>query len=266
MIKKYILIIFASFLFSCSTLPLSNSIDSSINTADRHIWIPPDENDLEQRRILQSEFDKIEQDIEVLFMKSKILDSDEIDMRAGIKKVFPNIESMDATISGMINQEKTHVAELGQRLDSIRLNSMAVESEVAKLNKSITPDPVFSSKDYFDAFLHFKKGHYIKSKQLFNKTLISNPPYLVTDNILFGLAMSQYRLGNISKVSKPLSRLISEYPNSEKWYMSHLVLALSLYKKREKSQALHILQNGLKKNPPHLIRAMFMNLSQLIQK
>jgi hypothetical protein len=48
--------------------------------------------------------------------------------------------------------------------------------------------------------------------------------------------------------------------------MSHLVLALSLYKKREKSQALHILQNGLKKNPPHLIRAMFMNLSQLIQK
>jgi len=173
---------------------------------------------------------------------------------------------MDATISGMINQEKTHVAELGQRLDSIRLNSKAVESEVAKLNKSITPDPVFSSKDYFDAFLHFKKGHYIKSKQLFNKTLISNPPYLVTDNILFGLAMSQYRLGNISKVSKPLSRLISEYPNSEKWYMSHLVLALSLYKKREKSQALHILQNGLKKNPPHFIRAMFMNLSQLIQK
>ena len=96
--------------------------------------------------------------------------------------------------------------------------------------------------------------------------IISNPPYLVTDNILFGLAMSQYRLGNISKVSKPLSRLISEYPNIEKWYMSHLVLALSLYKKREKSQALHILENGLKKNPPHLIRAMFMNLSQLIQK
>ena len=63
MIKKYILIVFASFLFSCSTLPLSNSIDSSINTADRHIWIPPDENDLEQRRILQSEFDKIEQGI-----------------------------------------------------------------------------------------------------------------------------------------------------------------------------------------------------------
>ena len=48
--------------------------------------------------------------------------------------------------------------------------------------------------------------------------------------------------------------------------MSHLVLALSLYKEREKSQALHILQNGLKKKPPHFIRSMFMNLSQLIQK
>jgi TolA-binding protein len=266
MIKKYILIIFASFIFGCSILSQSNSIDSSINTADRHIWVAPDENDLEQRRILQSRFDEIEHNIEVLFLKSEILDSEEINIRAGIKKFFPNIESMDATISGMINQEKTHVADLGQRLDSIRLNSKAVESKIAKLSKSITPDPVFSSKDYSDAFLHFKKGNYIKSKQLFKQTLISNPPYSVTDNILFGLAMSQYRLGNISKVSKPLSRLIFEYPDSEKWYMSHLVLALSLYKKREKSQALHILQNGLKKPPPHFIRSMFINLSELIQK
>ena len=266
MIKKYILITFASFVFGCSILSQSNSIDSSINTADRHIWVAPDENDLEQRRILQSRFNEIEHDIEVMFLKSEILSSDEIDMREGIKKFFPNIESMDTTISEMINQEKTHVADLGQRLDSVKRNSKAVESEVAKLTKSITPDPVFSSKDYFDAFLHFKKGHYIKSNKLFKKSLISNPPYSITDNILFGLAMSQYRLGNISKVSKPLSRLISEYPDSEKWYMSHLVLALSLYKKREKSQALHILQNGFIKNPPHFIRSMFVNLSQLIQK
>jgi len=48
--------------------------------------------------------------------------------------------------------------------------------------------------------------------------------------------------------------------------MSHLVLALSLYKKREKSQALHILQSGFNKNPPHFIKSMFINLSQLIQK
>jgi TolA-binding protein len=266
MIKKYILIIFVSFLFGCSVISQNKSIDSRINTADRHIWIPPDKNDLEQRRIVQSRFDEIEKSIESLFLKLANLDSDEIDMRGGIKKVIPNIESMDATVSGMINEEETHVADLDQQLNNIRLNSLAVENDVVKLNKSITPDPIFSRKDYIDAFIYFKKGHYAKSKNLFKKTLISNPPYLVTDNILFGLAMSQYRLGNISMVSKPLSRLISQYPDSEKWYMSHLVLALSLYKKREKSQALHILENGLKKTPPHFIRSMFMNLSQLIQK
>jgi TolA-binding protein len=266
MIKKCILITFVSFLLGCSIISQTNSIDSSINIADRHIWIPLNEEDLEQRRILQSKFDEIENDIEAIFLNLEVLDSEEINMRAEIKKVIPNIESMDTTVSGMIDEEKAHVADLNQRLDKIRLNSKAIESEVVSLNNSITPDPVFSSKDYINAFLNFKKGYYIKSANLFKKTLISNPPYLVTDNILFGLAMSHYRLGNISKVSKPLSRLISKYPDSEKWHMSHLVLALSLYKKREKSQALLVLENGLKKPPTHFIRSMFINLAQLIQK
>ena len=127
-------------------------------------------------------------------------------------------------------------------------------------------DPVFSSSEYIDAFVSFRKGQYANSANLFRKALQSNPPYELTDNLLFGLGMSQYRLGNISKVSKPLSRLISEYPDSEKWYMSHLVLALTHFKKREKSQALHALQKGLKKNPPYFIRSMFMNLNTLIHK
>jgi len=45
-----------------------------------------------------------------------------------------------------------------------------------------------------------------------------------------------------------------------------LVLALTHYKKREKSQALDVLEKGLKKNPPYFIRSMFMNLTQLIQR
>jgi len=266
MIKKLFFIFFASFLSGCSVSPQSQSIDSRINSADRHIWIPADENELEQRRILQARFDEIEKEIESLFLRLDVLDLDEINMRGGIKKTTPDIDSMDTTVSGMIKFEESRVNNLGQQLDDVRQNNKTFESEIERLSKTIKLDPVFSLREYIDAFVSFRKGRYANSANLLRKALQSNPPYELTDNLLFGLGMSQYRLGNISKVSKPLSRLISKYPDSEKWYMSHLVLALSHYKKREKSQALYILQKGLKKNPPYFIRSMFMNLNKLIHE
>ena len=266
MIKKLVLILFVSFLFGCSVSSHSQLNNISINTADRHIWIPSDENDLEQRRILQARFDEIEKEIESLFLRLNVLDSGEINMRGGTKKIPADMASMETTVSGMIKQEESRVNNLGQQLDHVRRNNKIFDSEVERLNQTITLDPVFSSSEYIDAFVSFRKGQYAKSANLFGKALESNPPYELTDNLLFGLGMSQYRLGNISKVSKPLSRLISEYPDSEKWYMSHLVLALTHYKKREKSQALYVLQKGLKKNPPYFIRSMFMNLNKLIHK
>ena len=266
MIKKWILVFFVSFLFGCSISSQSQSTDSIINPADRQIWIPADDNELEQRRVLQARFDQIAEDIESLFLRLDILDSDEITMRGGMKKINPYIESMGKTVSGMIKQEESRVNNLGQELDGVRQNNKIFNSEIEILNRTIKPDPVFSPRTYVDAFVSFRKGQYAKSANLFRKALQSNPPYELTDNLLFGLGMSQYRLGNISKVSKPLSRLISKYPGSEKWYMSHLVLALTHYKKREKSQALYVLQKGLKKNPPYFIRSMFMNLNTLIHK
>ena len=266
MIKKLILIFLVSFLFGCSVFYPPQPTNSRINPADRQIWIPADENDLEQRRILQARFNAIEKDIESLFLRLDILDSDEINIRGATRQITPDIESMDKTVSGMIKQEESRVNNLGEQLDDVRRNNKIFGSEVARLNQTIKLDPVFSSRDYADAFMSFRKRQYAKSANLFRKALQSNPPYELTDNLLFGLAMSQYRLGNISKVFKPLSRLISKYPDSEKWYMSHLVLALTHYKNREKSQALYVLQKGLKKSPPYFIRSMFMNLNQLIHK
>ena len=62
MIKNLILIFFVSFLFGCSVISQSQSTNSRINTADRRIWNPADENELEQRRILQARFDDIEKE------------------------------------------------------------------------------------------------------------------------------------------------------------------------------------------------------------
>ena len=266
MIKKFILFFLLIFAYACSFNPQSGTTDSGINSADRHIWIPSDEDELENRRVLQLRFDEIESKIEALFLKIDSLNSNEITMREGAKKVLPDIATMDTTLSAMINKEKDRVGELGKNIETVNSKKKILKSEADLLDRTIKPDPVFMPKDYINAFIHFRKGHYAKSSSLFRKTLKSNPPYALTDNILFGLGMSNYRLGNISKVSSPLSRLISEYPESEKWYMSHLILGLSFYHKREKSQALHILESGLKKNPPHFIRSMFINLTQTIQK
>jgi len=266
MLKKYISIVFAFFLWGCSMSPITKSIDSNINPADRHSWVPADDHEIEQRYMLQGEFDEIEKKIESQFLKLETLGSDEMNIRAKIKIIIPDIASMDTNILSLIDEESQRVDNLGQQLNDINEKNKISDMAVKNLGKIIKPDSIFSSEKYNSAFIQFRKGHYFKSANLFKKALTSNPPYELTDNILFGLAISHYRLGNISKVSTPLSRLISDYPNSEKWYMSHMVLALTHHKKREKSQALHILEKGLKKNPPYFIREMFKNLAQLIQR
>jgi TolA-binding protein len=266
MIKKYTSTLLFLFLFGCSFGSESQSIDSSINPADLHSWLPADENELEQRRILQTKFDEIEKQIETLFLKFDEIGLEEFRMREDVIKVIPDITSMDKTISSMIDGEKKRIGILGQNIGSIRLENEKFDKELNNLSKTIKPDPVFSSKKYKSAFNLFKKRNYIKSSNLFRKSLLANPPYELTDNLLFGLAISQYRLGNISKVSGPLSRLILQYPESEKWHVSHLLIALVHYKKRESSQALHILEKGSKNNPPYFIQLMFKNLTQLIEK
>ena len=171
MIKKLILIFFVSFLFGCSVISQSQSTNSRINTADRQIWIPADENELEERRILQARFDEIEKDIESLFLRLNVLDLDEINMRGGIKNIPPDIESMDKTVSGMIKQEGSRVNNLGQQLDDVRQNNKIFDSEIERLNQTIKLDPIFSSRDYVDAFMSFRKRQYAKSANLFRKAL-----------------------------------------------------------------------------------------------
>jgi hypothetical protein len=48
--------------------------------------------------------------------------------------------------------------------------------------------------------------------------------------------------------------------------MSHVILALTNYRQREKSQALYVLDQGLKRNPPYFIRSVMQNLMDLIQE
>ena len=77
--------------------------------------------------------------------------------------------------------------------------------------------------------------------------------------------MSYFKVKKFSKTIEPLSHIIKEYPNSDKWYMSHVMLALVYEKKGEKSQAIYILEQGLKNDPPYFIRSMINNVINLVQ-
>ena len=85
------------------------------------------------------------------------------------------------------------------------------------------------------------------------------------DNILFGLSMSYYKMKKFSKAEKALLRIIKLYVDSDKWYMSHVMLALVHEKKGEKSQAIYVLEQGLKNDPPYFIRSVINNVINLVQ-
>jgi TolA-binding protein len=266
MIKNYIFIVLIAFIVGCFTGLPGNSEYPYINSADRNVWMPADKEDLEHRRFIQKRFNNIEKEIENLFMNFEVIVSMETNLHDGAIKVAPKIDSLESDMIGMIASEKNREDDLEKELSQLKKVNIDLNSKVNELSGIIKPDPVFSTIKYRNALNYFRNGKYILSAKIFEKSLISNPPYSVKDNLLFGLGMSHYKLGNISFVSKPLSRLIKEFPDSEKWFMSHVILALTNYRQREKSQALYVLDQGLKRNPPYFIRSVMQNLMDLIQE
>jgi TolA-binding protein len=266
MIKNYIFTVLIIIISGCFAGISEKSKYPYINPADRNAWMPADKGELEHRRFIQKRFNHIEKEIENLYMNFEAIVSRESNLRDGAINVTPKIDSLESSMVGMIASEKIRKDELGKQLSELKKVNIDLNSKVNKLSINIKPDPVFSLIKYRNALNYFRNGKYILSAKIFKKSLISNPPYSVKDDLLFGLGMSHYKLGNISRVSKPLSRLIEEYPDSEKWFMSHVMLALTNYRQREKSKALYILNQGLKSNPPYFIRSVMKNLVDLIQE
>jgi len=242
MIKKFILAI-ASFIFcACTVGQGGKAIDPSINLADRHIWIPKDDEDLEKRRLRQARFDGIAKEIETLFFMLETTVPRENIMRETTKDFIPKIKSLESNITEQITNEQKRIDTLDKELKTSRSINKNIKSQIVNMSLA----PVFTKNEYANAFYYYRKGQFKKSALLFKHFLQLNPPRLLIDNILFGLSMSYFRGKNFAGATGPLSRIIAEHPNSDKWYMSHVMLALIHNKKGEKSQALYILEKGLK--------------------
>lgn len=263
MIKKFIFSIALLSLCACAMGPQKQVIDPSINPADRHIWVPADEEDLENRRLRQAELDGIANEIETLFLRFETVISSESNLRESTKDFIPEIGSFASDVSAQIEKERKRREALGEELAGVRSSKEQIDKQVAKLNE-VKPVIVFSRKNYITAFHHFRKGQYKKSALLFKKSLQQNPPHSLIDNILFGLGISYFKMNKFPETIRSLKRVIEEYPRSDKWFMSHVMLGLTHDKNAEKSQALYILEKALKNNPPHTIRSMIDKIINLV--
>ncbi|MCH8157740.1 MAG: hypothetical protein IID18_08325 [Nitrospinae bacterium] len=235
-----------------------------VNPADRHVWVPADEEDLEQRRLRQAELDSIARDVEKLFLKFETIGPGEQELRDSTVAFIPEIQDMESQFTGQISDEQKRREAMGRELAAIRSSKERVETQVAKLTE-VKPVPVFSRKDYLRAFRFFRKGNYEKSVLLFKKNLNHRPPHSLIDNILFGLSVSYFKLKKYPEAIKPLTRVIQEFRRSDKWFLSHIMLGLTHDKNAEKSQALYILDQALKENPPGSVRTLIDRLKNLIQ-
>ena len=92
-------------LCACATGPQSNVVAATINPADRHVWLPADEEELGNWRIHQVELDRIAFDIENLFLRFETVIPSESNLREATRDFIPEIGSLDSDISGQISDE-----------------------------------------------------------------------------------------------------------------------------------------------------------------
>ena len=100
--------------------PQSNVVDPSTNPTDRHVWLPADEEELENPRSRQVELDRIAFDIEKLFLRFETLIPSESNLSEATRGFIPEINSLYSGISDQISNEQKRRGALGQELAGVR--------------------------------------------------------------------------------------------------------------------------------------------------
>ena len=184
MTKKIILIIISLFLYSCGLNP--QRINSSINPADRHIWVPKDSGDLEKRRLVQTNLDGITKEIETLFFNLEMVTPKELNVRESAKGVISKIEAMESDRSNQIINEKNRVDYLnkeitvGIRPDNVLFSSTSksnyLSGTVFVVEKMFSEQVITITLNGFESFT--LKSSYDPSKSSINsddKVFVSFP-------------------------------------------------------------------------------------------
>ncbi len=123
---------------------------------------------------------------------------------------------------------------------------------------------MFSISDYNSAIKSFRDGQFKKSLKLLLKLNKQNPPLFLQDNIQFGLGSAHYRLKNYPRATKHFQKILDNYAQGDKRFISYFMLGVIHNLQEEKSRAIFLLEEALGKNPPEKMQNMIHRLIDIV--
>ena len=234
-----------------------------VNPAEMHSWQPPDETTLSARRANQLRLDVLTSEIEILFVNHATLSRQELAMFKSMLQIDPKINEMDSTYNRRIESEQERKKRMEKDLAMSKAGFLDAEARLKKI--MVTKPPIiFSISDYNSAMKSFRSGQFKKSLRLFIKLTKQKPPLFLQDNIQFGMGSAYFRLKNYPKAMKHFQKILDDFAQGDKRFISYFMLGVIHNLQGEKSRAVFFLDEALRKNPKKKMRSMINHLIDVI--
>ncbi len=226
----------------------------NMHPEERHIWMPPGEEELETRRRNKKWLDQVAADLERLFMGYADLLGDEIILENLLRGTEPELQQLEARLNESQAQQEHRVKELNQAVQEMEGAIGKMDSDLAALQKQQAARKA-TRDDYRLAILLFRNGQYRKSIAAFKRILGKKHAPSLRDNILFGLASNFYKLKQYDRALGYLNTIIRNHPKGDKWLVSHAMSGLIYNFQRQYKKAVSILEIALQYRPnPDLLK------------
>lgn len=226
----------------------------NMHPEERHIWMPPDGEELEKRRRNQKWLDAVAADLERLFMGYADILGDEIILENLLRGTEPELQQLEARLDESQAQHEQRVKEMNQAVQEMEGAIGKMDSDLAALQKQQAARKV-TRDDYRLAILLFRNGQYRKSIAAFKRILGKKHAPSLRDNILFGLASNFYKLKQYDRALGYLNSIIRNHPKGDKWLVSHAISGLIYNFQGQYNKAVSILETALKHRPnPDLLK------------
>jgi tetratricopeptide (TPR) repeat protein len=262
-VKNNFVTLLAFFLVGCGGYLPAERTHWPINPEERHSWYPPDETVLSTRKANQIWLDDLTQEIEILFVNHASLSNQELALFESMNQINPKIDWMNSFYGQQIESEHERKIQMQKDLKMSKVGFITTE---AKLKNIITvkAPTIFSMSDYNSALKSFKDGQFKKSLKMLLKLKKQNPPLFLRDNIQFAIGSANFRLKNYSTAIKHFQKILDNYAQGDKRFISYFMLGIIHNHQGEKSRAIFLLEEALGKNPPEKMRNMIYRLINVV--
>lgn len=220
----------------------------SMHPEERHVWLPPSEEELEERRRRQKWLDEVAADLERLFMGFADILGDEIILENLLRGTEPQLQQLEARLDQNQAQYDQQAQEMKQAVKEMEgaVGEMKANLEDIRKDQAARKSRALVRKDdYRLAILLFRNGKYRKSIAKFKSILRKKYAPSLKDNILFGLASSFYKLKQYDQALGHLEDIIRDHPKGDKWLVSHAMSGLIYNLQGKSGKAVSVLESAL---------------------